>query len=150
MSTAFLCVQFRNALPAEQLVLLARALWSDLLAAGVPVSRGDAVLSIAQRPGDLSYDVELTLPGAPRRGVAHAADPHVAVDEAFALWRRDHGGPAGLDDALAVDESATAALSVTGCQVVLTHPGRRSRSARCPALRKRQSRTTPTSRQLMR
>ena len=45
MSSAFLCVQFRNLLPSEQLVLLARALWSDALAAGMHVDRGDAVLA---------------------------------------------------------------------------------------------------------
>ncbi|MET0342318.1 MAG: hypothetical protein ABW252_15045 [Polyangiales bacterium] len=114
MSSAFLCVQFRNLLPSEQLVLLARALWTNLQRAGVHVERGDAVLSIALIPAlagaDASYEVELTLPGAPRRGTARDGDPRVAVDEAFAKWDPADAS-ADLDDAALDGESATVALS---------------------------------------
>ena len=87
MSTAFLCVQFRNLLPSEQLVLLARALWSDMLDAGARIGAGDAILSITQRVGvDHSFEAELRLPGKPRRGPERDADALLAIDKAFARW----------------------------------------------------------------
>jgi hypothetical protein len=87
MSTAFLCVQFRNLLPSEQLVLLARALWSDMLQAGARVAPGDAILSITQLRGPSpAFEAELSLPHVPRRGVERDADALVAIDKAFARW----------------------------------------------------------------
>lgn len=112
MSSAFLCVQFRNLLPSEQLVLLARALWSDLQAAGVHVEPGDAVLAIAQLAGEpATFEVELTLPGAPRRGPARDRDPVSAVDEAFAKWTTAPSLATVVDDPIVTGESATVALS---------------------------------------
>lgn len=120
MSTAFLCVQFRNLLPSEQLVLFGRALWNDmLLQQGPRMGAGDAVLAITQHAsgGHASdaptFEAELRLPRTARRGGARDRDALVAIDKAFGLWT-DHAEAAVvvgvLDDASQVGQNATCPL----------------------------------------
>jgi hypothetical protein len=85
MSAAFLCVQFRNLLPSEELLLFARALWADLQARGDLTTGGDATLAITQNScNHLPFEVELTVEGSARRSTARDINPLLAVQEAFA------------------------------------------------------------------
>ena len=87
MSTAFLCVQFRNLLPSEQLLLFARALWSDLQQRGLTAGIGDATLCITQLPSEITrFEAELTMAGAPHRCRARDADALAAVERVFSDW----------------------------------------------------------------
>jgi hypothetical protein len=87
MSTAFLCVQFRNLLPSEQLLLFARALWSDLQQRGIATGLGDATLTITQRPSEIScFDAELTMANAPHRAHVRETDALAAIERVFADW----------------------------------------------------------------
>ena len=114
MSTAFLCVQFRNLLPSEQLLLFARALWSDLQQRGVARGAGDAMLSIAQIASEITcFEVELRLANLPPRFRARASDALEAIERVFAEWshRQARGLPSG--DTTLLSESDT--LSDAGC-----------------------------------
>ena len=111
MSTAYLCVQFHNLLPDEQLVLLARALWSDMLQAGTRVGPGDAILSITQL--ESAFEAELTLPRQRRRGPEHDHDALIAIDKAFARWATPAIAEVlidALDDAARSGQKATLPL----------------------------------------
>ena len=98
MPTAFLCVQFRNLLPSEQLLLFARALWSDLQQRGVARGAGDATLSITQKASEITrFEAELRLANLPHRCRARDTDALAAIERVFAEWsiRHDRGLPAG-------------------------------------------------------
>jgi hypothetical protein len=86
MSVSFFCVQFRNLLPSEELLLFARARWNDAQGRGqVSPAAGDATLSITQTPNKRApFEVELTVAGASLRSISRDANPIVAVEEAFA------------------------------------------------------------------
>jgi hypothetical protein len=86
MSVSLLCVQFRNLLPSEDLLLFARARWNDAHARGqVAPTAGDATLSITQTASKLaSFEVELRVADASLRSISRDANPIVAVEEAFA------------------------------------------------------------------
>ena len=87
MSTAFLCVQFRNLLPSEQILLFARALWSDLQQRGLAVGAGDATLSITQMASEVTrFEAELAMVNAPHRFRARDADALTAIGRAFTDW----------------------------------------------------------------
>lgn len=87
MSTAFLCVQFRNLLPSEQLLLFARALWSDLQQRGLAVGVGDATLSITQMASESTrFEAELAMVNAPHRCRARDVDALAAIERAFTDW----------------------------------------------------------------
>lgn len=87
MSTAFLCVQFRNLLPSEQLLLFARALWSDLQQRGVARGAGDATLSITQIASEIThFEAELRLANLPHRCRARHSDALVAIEQVFTEW----------------------------------------------------------------
>lgn len=65
MSAAFLCVQFRNVLPSEELLRRARSHWNELQRTTGYTADGDATLSIRQSDRDDGrFEVELTVPGA--------------------------------------------------------------------------------------
>jgi hypothetical protein len=86
MPVSFLCVQFRNLLPSEELLLFARARWNDAQARGqVAPNAGDATLYITQTASKLAwFEVELTVAEASLRSIGRDANPIVAVEEAFA------------------------------------------------------------------
>lgn len=86
MSVSFLCVQFRNLLPSEELLLFARARWNEAQARGQVTSpAGDATLCITQTASKLApFEVELTVADASLRSICRDANPIVAVEEAFA------------------------------------------------------------------
>lgn len=86
MPASFLCVQFRNLLPSEELLLFARARWNEAQARGqISFAAGDATLCITQTASKLApFEVELTVAAASLRSITRDADPIVAVEEAFA------------------------------------------------------------------
>ena len=85
MTVSFLCVQFRNLLPSEELLLFARARWNEVQAHGQASSKArDATLSITQTSSKHApFEVELTVADAALRGTGRDANPIVAVQEAF-------------------------------------------------------------------
>jgi len=86
MSVSFLCVQFRNLFPSEELLLFARARWNEAQARGQVSSVGDdATLRITQTASKLaSFEVELTVAGRSLHSICRDTNPIVAVEEAFA------------------------------------------------------------------
>ncbi|MEY4515191.1 MAG: hypothetical protein RLZZ450_7313 [Pseudomonadota bacterium] len=86
MPASFLCVQFRNLLPSEELLLFARARWNEAQARGeISSLAGDATLSITQTASKLApFEVELTVAEASLRSISRDIDPIAAVEEAFA------------------------------------------------------------------
>jgi hypothetical protein len=87
MSTAFLCVQFRNLLPSEQLLLFARALWSDLQQRGLVHGAGDATLTITQIASEITrFEAELRLANLPDRCRARDTDALATIERVFAEW----------------------------------------------------------------
>jgi hypothetical protein len=84
MSASFLCVQFRNLLPSEELLLFARALWADLQLRANLSMAGDANLAITQNGSDQpGFQVELTIEGSAFRSSAYDRDALAAVQDAF-------------------------------------------------------------------
>lgn len=84
MHVPFLCVQFRNVLPSEELLRHARSLWTELQEQ-VRCRGGseDAMLSITQNPGEsCGFEVELSLPGV-LRAAASDRDALTAIDRVF-------------------------------------------------------------------
>lgn len=90
MPAAFLCVQFQNLLPSEELVRFARDLWTDAQL-HVGVGDRDVTLAIRQTPGELEpFEVKLMVGDAPLPSTARDADARSAVQSAFAQlgsWR---------------------------------------------------------------
>jgi hypothetical protein len=86
MSVSFLCVQFRNLFPSEELLLFARARWNEAQATGqVSSGVGDATLCITQTASKLAlFEVELRIAGESLRSISRDINPIVAVEEAFA------------------------------------------------------------------
>jgi hypothetical protein len=86
MPVSFLCVQFRNLLPSEDLLLFARARWNEAQERGqVSPTAGDATLCITQTANKLAwFEVELRLADASLRSIGRDANPIAAVEEAFA------------------------------------------------------------------
>lgn len=86
MAVSFLCVQFRNLLPSEEVLLFARARWNEAQARGqVSMEAGDVTLCITQTTSKLApFEVELTVAGASLRSISRDANPIAAVEEAFA------------------------------------------------------------------
>ena len=91
MSVALLCVQFRNVLPSEELLLFARALWNDLQQRGDVPLTGDATLCITQiQRENAPFEATLTIEGSPVRTRARDDDALLAVQDVFAQlgsWR---------------------------------------------------------------
>jgi hypothetical protein len=120
MPASFLCVQFRNLLPSEELLLYARARWNEAQARGqVSSIAGDATLSITQTASKLApFEVELTVADASLRSISRDSDPIVAVEEAFAQL-----GPirelAVLHTQTTRDETASAAIPLSGPDTLL-------------------------------
>ena len=120
MPASFLCVQFRNLLPSEDLLLFARARWNEAQARGEFSSvAGDATLSITQTASKLApFEVELTVADKSLRSICRDVDPIVAVEEAFAQLGSIRE-LAVLHAQAALDESATGALALSGPDTVL-------------------------------
>lgn len=88
MPAAFLCVQFRNLLPSEELVRVARSSWTDLQLRCAPRTQGDATLSITQTSCESApFHAELHIDGSPLLGAARDDNPLAAVREVFAQAR---------------------------------------------------------------
>jgi hypothetical protein len=120
MPASFLCVQFRNLLPSEELLLFARARWNEAQARGqVSTVAGDATLSITQTSSKLApFEVELTVADASLRSISRDADPIVAVEEAFAQLGSLRE-LAVLQAPSVFDETAPGALLLSGPDTVL-------------------------------
>ena len=108
MPVSFLCIQFRNLLPSEELLLFARARWNEAQARGqVSPTAGDATLCITQTGNKLGgFEAELTLADASLRSIGRGANPIVAVEEAFAQLGSSRDW-ALLQPQAALDENAS-------------------------------------------
>jgi hypothetical protein len=120
MPASFLCVQFRNLLPSEELLLFARARWNEAQARGqISSAAGDATLSITHTASKLApFEVELSVAEASLRSISRDVDPIVAVEEAFAQL-----GPirelAVLHAQASIDETASATVPMSGPDTLL-------------------------------
>ena len=84
MPAALLCVQFRNLLPSEELLMFARTLWHDLQLRSPGFTSGDATLCITQTSGEqANFQAELTIEGSTWCMFGEGADALTAVREAF-------------------------------------------------------------------
>lgn len=107
MSVAFLCVQFRNLLPSEDVLLFARSLWSDLQGCGSVAVTGDATLSVTLNESDLApFKAEITIEGSAVRSSARDSDLLAAVQTAFARLALPHPSSA-LETVSVLCETAT-------------------------------------------
>jgi hypothetical protein len=86
MPPTMLCVQFRNLLPSENLLLFARTLWNAAQRDGlITFHTGDATLSIAKSDGKSGpFVVTLALEHGSLQSVASDLEPLAAIEAAFA------------------------------------------------------------------
>jgi hypothetical protein len=95
MPAAFLCVQFRNLLPSEELVLTARVLWHSLQTGLSCSVDGEVVLTITYMTADIAhFDVELALPQQLVAARATSPDARAAVQSVFTQLARASMPPA--------------------------------------------------------
>lgn len=123
MSVSFLCVQFRNLLPSEELLLFARARWNQAQAQGeVPLTAGDATLTITQSSNKITpFEVELSVAGSSLRSICHDSNPIVAIEDAFAQLGSLRE-LSGLRPALRLDETAPVELHTSPSDTLLAFP----------------------------
>ncbi|MET0284387.1 MAG: hypothetical protein ABW352_07950, partial [Polyangiales bacterium] len=86
MPPTLLCVQFRNLLPTEDVLLFARALWEAAQRESLgPIRSGDATLCIRKTDSKLEpYEASLALEHGSLQSSATGLDPLAAIQAAFA------------------------------------------------------------------
>jgi hypothetical protein len=84
-----LCVQFRNLLPSEDLLLYARALWETAQRERLtPSQLGDATLRITRTESRVGlFEVSLAFQHGTLQSVASGLEPLAAIEAAFAQLR---------------------------------------------------------------
>jgi hypothetical protein len=85
MLAPLLCVQFRNLLPSEELLLFARTLWEATQRDGLGALQArDATLCISKTESDLApFVASLALASGSLTSVASGLEPLAAIESAF-------------------------------------------------------------------
>jgi hypothetical protein len=89
MPSPLLCVQFRNLLPSEDLLLFARALWETAQRERLgPLQAADATLCITKTESKVAtFQASLALERGAFQSVATGMEPLAAIEAAFAQLR---------------------------------------------------------------
>jgi hypothetical protein len=89
MRSPLLCVQFRNLLPSEDLLLFARALWESAQRERLgSLHAGDATLCITKTEGNIAtFQASLTLGRGKPPSVVTGVEPLATIEAVFASLR---------------------------------------------------------------